>query len=196
MMRGWLFILVLLAASLAQETPSRSLRSGLSESKALLEMSAPNPVVISGFKESYSYRLTLNDVFFDTKGSSIFGLVMASRAGNITDTISFSFSGPYNTLQPAIANAFHLLMWSGLCLGVPKDLMPTLNQSNEFFGLLVQALQKRAVITLNRSYNGVNYGLGNMDFANNSARFTVVLQNLAQPGQNGWNEYCVAKDLG
>jgi hypothetical protein len=173
---------------------ARSLRAGLSDSKALVEMSAPNPVALNGFKEGYSYRLTLSDVFFDTKGSTTFGLVLASKPGIHTDTISFTFAGPYNTLQPALANAFHLLMWAGICLGVPKEVMPTLNQSSEFFGQLAQALQNRSPSTLSKTYHGVSYSFGNLDFAGNSARFTVILQNPGQPGQGGWNEVCVVKD--
>ena len=184
----------LLGWACAQEPVSRSLRAGLSESKALLEMSSPNPVAINGFKESYSYRLTLNDVFFDTKGSSTFGLVLASRVGIVTDTISFTFVGPYRALQPALANAYHLLMWAGLCLGVPKEIMPTLNQRGELFGQLVQALQNRTVTALNKSYNGVNYAFGNLDFANNSARFTLTTQNPGQAGKGAWNEFCVVND--
>ncbi|MDX2006896.1 MAG: hypothetical protein SFU83_16610 [Meiothermus sp.] len=184
----------LLGLALAQEPAGRSLRAGLAESKALLEMSAPNPVSISGFKESYSYRLTLSDVFFDTKGSTTFGLVLASRAGGAADTVSFTFAGPYSALQPAIANAFHLLMWGGICLGVPKEIMPTLNQGPEFFGQLVQALQQRSSAGFSKVYNGVSYSFGNLEFAGTTARFTVTLQNPGRPGLGGWKEACSTND--
>lgn len=187
-------MLVGLGFGLSQEIIARSMRGAFTNTKSLVQMSAPRALTINGFKESYSYALTLTDIYYNTKSQTNFGLVLASRSGEAADTISFAFSGPRSSLQSAIANTINLLMMSSLCVGTLEQHRSILNKNTEFFGQFLAAAQAGKAISLSKTYGAVRYQLSDMAFTGAQAKFTFTLSNPGQVGKAGWNEYCVVND--
>ena len=182
----------LLSAGLAQSGGVISIRQAFINGKALVAMTAPKPLALNGFKQSYSYGLTLRDVY-NRAGDASFGLVLASRSGQAADTISFAFSGPYSQIQAATANTLQLLFTVATCLGVPPAQLKALNQPGEFLNVLQQSFGSRRPIRFSKRYSGVNFTLSNVDFSGDAAKYTIILSNPGQVGQGGWNNYCAVK---
>jgi hypothetical protein len=196
-MKKLFFIAVMLSSLtvLAQSTTG-SLRQALTNNKALLEMSAPKLLNVNGFKETYSYTLTLQDVFFGTGGSTKFALVLASNPGSIANVISLTFVGLYGDLRPAIANTQHLVMMAGLCLGATTDTMTTLNEPDGLLSVLVKSLERHDLGALEKTYDGVLYTLHNMGFGQDQTQNELVKYSLTLQfkGQNGSIPSCLVKD--
>lgn len=188
-----LMLVALLGAGLAQSGGAISLRQAFINAKALVTMTAPKPLALNGFKQSYSYGLTLRDVYTQA-GVASFGLVLASRSGTVADTISFSFSGPYSQIQAATANTLQLLFSAATCLGVPPAQLKALNQPGEFLNVLLQAFGSRRSTSFSKRYSGVNFTLSNVDFSGGAAGYTILLSNPGQVGQGGWKNYCTVRN--
>ena len=181
---------ILCGLALAQNPGPHSMRSELANLKALVSMTAAKPLSIGGFKESYSYWLTLRD-YKQGKGNSSFSLILSSRTGGASNLISLAYTGPPSDV--AVNNLMTLLQYlNAICLGDRN--VATINAMWQTLGKTFEASSPQKPASASQVYGNLHFSVSNVVYTPQQVRFVLTLSNQAQVGQNGWASYCTANN--
>ena len=175
---------------LAQNSGPHSMRSELANLKALVSMTAAKPLSIGGFKQSYSYWLTLRD-HKEGKGNTSFSLILSSRTGQASNLISLAYTGPPS--DAAVNNLMTLLQYlNAICLG--NRSAATINAMWQTLSKTFEASSPQKPASASQVYGSLHFSASNVVYTPQQVRFVLTISNQAQIGQNGWTSYCTANN--
>lgn len=180
---------LLCSLALAQNPGPHSMRTELTNLKALVSMTAAKPLSINGFKESYSYWLTLRDK--EGKGNTSFSLILSSRTGAVSNLISLAYTGPPS--DAAVNNLMTLLQYlNAICLGNRN--LATINAMWQTLGKTFDNSSPSKPASASQVYGSLHFSASNVVYTPQQMRFVLTLSNQAQIGHNGWASYCTANN--
>lgn len=179
---------IVASLSMAQTPGAHSMRSELKNLKALVAMTPAKPLSISGFKQSYSYMLTLRD-HKEGKGDSSFSLILSSRSGGASSLISLAYSGPPS--DAAVNNLMMLMQYlNAICLGNRN--LASINAMWQTLGKTFELSSLQKPASASQTYGPIVFRASNVVYTPQQVRFVLTFHNQGQAGQNGWASFCSA----